>query len=189
MPQLVPPFVPRDRWAGRSQPVLRADGLLLRPWEPSDAPSVAEAYRDPDIQRWHVRTMTSAEATAWVGSWAQSWSAGTGASWAVVEAGTVVGRTGVQSVDLASGDADVAYWVVPGARGRGIAVRALHAVTDWAFTEVGLHRLALVHSVANAASCRVAVRAGFELEGTRPSSGLHTDGWHDMHVHGRVSPD
>jgi len=34
--------------------------------------------------------------------------AGTRASWAVIEAGTVVGRTGVQSLDLATGGG-VAY--------------------------------------------------------------------------------
>lgn len=189
MPELVPPVVPSERWVGRPQPVLAADGLVLRPWEIADVPRVVEAYRDPDIQRWHVRTMTPAEATAWVGSWADRWTAGTGASWAVVEDGEVVGRTGIQSLDLAAGDAHVAYWVMPGARGRGVAVRALDAVTRWAFTDIGLHRLELVHAVANVASCRVAARAGFDLEGVRRAQGRHADGWHDMHLHGRVSPN
>lgn len=186
MPGLVPPVVPRERWAAREQPDLHADGLLLRPWRAADVPIVVGAYEDPEIQRWHVRTMTPAEAAGWVRSWAESWSAGTGASWAVVEAGTVVGRTGVPGLELPTGGGKVGYWVVPGARGRGIAVRALDAVTRWAFTEIGLHRLEIVHSVANAASCRVALRAGFELDGTRRAAGLHADGWHDMHLHGRV---
>jgi len=50
----------------------------------------------------------------------------------------------------------------------------------------GLHRLELTHSVANAASCRVALRAGFVLEGTRRAEGLRTDGWHDMHLPARI---
>jgi RimJ/RimL family protein N-acetyltransferase len=49
-----------------------------------------------------------------------------------------------------------------------------------------LHRLGLGHSVANTASCRVADRAGFRLEATLHSALLHSDGWHDMHLHARV---
>lgn len=30
---------------------------------------------------------------------------------------------------------------------------------------------------------RVAEKAGFALEGTMLSALIHTDGWHDMHVH------
>jgi RimJ/RimL family protein N-acetyltransferase len=43
--------------------------------------------------------------------------------------------------------------------------------------------------VANTASCRVAGKAGFRLEGTLRSALLHTDGWHDMHLHGRTGEE
>ena len=36
---------------------------------------------------------------------------------------------------------------------------------------------------------RVATRAGFRLEGTKRGDALHADGWHDMHLHARVSCD
>lgn len=188
MPELTSPVVPGERWAGREQPVLAADGLLLRPWEPSDVERVVEAYRDPDIQRWHVRSMTHQEAARWVESWRVRWAAGAGASWAVVEAGAVVGRTGLRALDLATGAGEVAYWVLPAARGRGVAVRSLDAVSQWMFADVGLHRLELAHSTANPASCRVALRTGYALEGTKRQEGLHADGWHDMHLHARLNP-
>jgi len=41
--------------------------------------------------------------------------------------------------------------------------------------------------VANPASCRVAVKSGFEAEGTERGAELHTDGWHDMHLHARIA--
>jgi RimJ/RimL family protein N-acetyltransferase len=59
-------------------------------------------------------------------------------------------------------------------------------MATWAFETLGLHRLALQHSVHNTASCRVAEKAGFAVEGTLRSAARHQDGWHDMHVHGRV---
>ena len=46
-----------------------------------------------------------------------------------------------------------------------------------------------MHSVANHASCRVATKSGFPLEGTHRRALLHTDGWHDMHLHARLRDD
>jgi hypothetical protein len=51
---------------------------------------VVEAYSDPAIQKWHVRSMTEDEALGWVRSWAERWAAETGASWAILENDTLV---------------------------------------------------------------------------------------------------
>ena len=71
----------------------------------------------------------------------------------------------------------------------GVATGATVAVAGWALGDLGLHRLELRHSTANPASCRVAVKAGFTLEGTQRSAMRHPDGWHDMHLHARVQGD
>jgi RimJ/RimL family protein N-acetyltransferase len=187
MPSLTGPVVLAGLLRGMAQPDIVVDELVLRPWRASDAPAVVEAYRDPGIQRWHVRSMTEAEASAWVLSWADRWAAETGASWAVGADGVLVGRMGLNALDLAEGHGDAAYWVTPAARGRHIAPRALLAMTEWLFTEVGLHRISLEHSTRNLASCQVATRADYLLEGTKRSAGLHADGWHDMHLHARFA--
>jgi RimJ/RimL family protein N-acetyltransferase len=79
--------------------------------------------------------------------------------------------------------------VLPGARGRRVASRALSAVTAWSFATLGLHRVEVSHSTANVASCRVAEQAGFAAEGTKRGEALHADGWHDMHLHARLASD
>ena len=68
MPYLVLPVVPAGRMRDRGQPVLRGPGgLVLRPWEAGDAPVVLEAYQDPAIQQWNLRTFGSLdEAGAWI---------------------------------------------------------------------------------------------------------------------------
>ena len=158
----------------------------MRPWEPGDLAAVLAAYSDPDIQQWHARSMDEHEVNVWIASWADRWQLETGAGWAVTD-GAVVGRAALKRVDLDEGLAQVAYWVLPHARGHQVASRALIAVTDWAF-DVGFHRLELDHAVENQASCRVAQRAGYRLEGTKRWQ-LHPDGWHDMHLHARLSDD
>lgn len=189
VPDLVAPAVPAGKLRGQPQPELSVDELTLRPWRPTDVPTVVEAYRDPGIQRWHARSMTRPEAEEWIGSWARQWAAETGASWAVCEGETVLGRVGLRELNLAEGAGAAAYWVLPGARGRSVAARALQTVTQWMFVHVGLHRVELAHSTLNEPSCRVAGKAGFALEGTKRRQALHVDGWHDMHLHARVAGD
>ena len=121
--------------------------------------------------------------------WRQRWVAETGAGWAVCEGDTLLGRVGLRTLDLSEGVGEASYWVLPTARGRGVAPRALRAVTSWMFEHVGLHRIELAHSLRNEPSCRVASKAGYVLEGTKRQQALHGDGWHDMHLHARLLGD
>lgn len=189
MANLLPDVVPRGTMTNRPQPVLNVGASFrLRAWQPDDVPAVVAAYADPDIQRWHLESMDEAEAAHWIARWAVRWRNETDASWAITDAtsGTVLGRVGLRGVHLDEGRGEVAYWVLAPARGRGVATRAVEVITDWAFEEIGLHRLDLLHSVHNRASCRVATRTGFALEGVLRDFLRHHDGWHDMHMHGRI---
>jgi len=193
VPSLTSPVIPAGRFAENAQPAIPAGiGLALRPWCPADAAAVAAAYADPVIQRWHARRVDSEdEARELIMRWNHSWLAETDAHWAVTagQGGAVLGRMALRSVLLAEGRAECAYWTAPAARGCGVAPRALAALSAWAFREVGFHRLDLLHSVVNIASCRVAAKAGFAAEGVQRSAVRHADGWHDMHVHARISGD
>jgi [ribosomal protein S5]-alanine N-acetyltransferase len=105
------------------------------------------------------------------------------------DSGNLLGRMGLLSMALGRGAATCIYSTVPTARGHGVAPRALGALCGWAFNEIGFRRIELRHSVTNAASCRVAAKAGFAGEGILRSVEQHADGWHDVHVHARVSGD
>ncbi|MEU9333577.1 GNAT family N-acetyltransferase [Streptomyces sp. NPDC048290] len=193
MPDLTPEALPAGTFTALPQPTLSgADGLLLRPWRAGDAPAVHRIFRDPLLHRWHLRACADeAEAGRWVEEWRTHWTAGTGAHFAVVgaESGRLLGRVALRGLVLADGAAEVAYWTAAEARGRRVAVRATDALARWALDTIGFQRLELLHSVANEASCRVADRTRFALEGTKRAAGLHQDGWHDMHLHARVRGD
>jgi [ribosomal protein S5]-alanine N-acetyltransferase len=189
MPLLTTPVLSPGALARHQQPVLDAADLRLRPWYPDDRPAVRAAYADPAIRRWHCRAMTDDEARDWIDSWPQRWARETGAGWAVTDPTGVLGQISLRDLDLPEAQAEVSYWVLPAARGRQVAARALTALTAWAFDEVGLHRVWLRHSTANPASCRVALRAGLAAEGTNRGAAWHTDGWHDMHLHARLRTD
>ncbi len=189
MPRTVAPVVAPGSLAGSPQPTLSAGELVLRPWRSADAPAVAAAYAEPDIRRWHTRTMTPAEAEAWIASWPGRWRAEDGAGWAVATGPVLLGQISLRSLDLAEGAGELSYWVLPAARGRRVADRAVAALSAWAFGGPGLHRIELQHATANLASCRVAARAGYAFEGIRRAAAAHADGWHDMHLHARLAGD
>lgn len=189
MPSFVKTVLPPGKLAGSDQPVLFTAELTLRPWQRSDVPDLVRAYAEPDIQHWHARSMDELEAGEWIQSRSERWKRERGADWAVVDDRGVLGRIGFTHIDLAKGLGEVVYWVLPEARGRAVASRALCAMTDWAFDRLGLHRLELMHSTENLASCRVAQIASYDLEGTKRAEALHPDGWHDMHLHARLATD
>jgi RimJ/RimL family protein N-acetyltransferase len=163
---------------------------MLRPWAAQDAAMVKAAFDEPDIQLWHMRRMDSLqEAEEWVGSWAGRWADETDAAWAIAEADTdaPIGYAALRTLFLAGAAGQVSYWLVPRARGRGVATRAAATVATWALETLRLQRVYLSHSVVNAPSCRVAINAGFAAEGTMRRYMLHADGWHDMHLHARIA--
>jgi RimJ/RimL family protein N-acetyltransferase len=174
---------------------------VLRPFEESDEPAVAEALRDPGILRWAVgRAVAGApeseRARMWLRLRIVYWERGS-AAFAVTDAsdGTLLGSVSVREVNRLPDQAVVGYWVTPKARGRGVATRALDAASRWAFDApekggLGLHRLSLDHALANPASCRVATKAGFQLEATMRDFYVDVDGQrHDSHLHARLATD
>ena len=183
------PVLPSGCLSTQAQPRLAVGGLMLRPWRRSDAAGLVRAYADPDIRCWHARSMSLREAQAWIDYESNRWGQERGGSWAVTREGCLLGRVGIGGLSLEEARAGVTYWVLPEARGQGVATLALGAIADWAFDEVGLHRLELDHSTKNTASCRVALRAGFASEGIMRARALHLDGWHDMHAHGLLADD
>lgn len=187
------PVVAAGSMSGGEQPSfgLRG-GFALRPWQPDDAPVLVVSSRDPEIRQWNRSVdLSPAAAGEKIARWRERWQAEEAAIWAICRpgGGGPVGLVGLADVDLRGGGAEFLYWLLPAGRGHGVVVDATVRISRWAVDELGLHRLRITHSVANPASCRVAVKAGFALEGVMRSALLHADGWHDEHLHARVAGD
>jgi RimJ/RimL family protein N-acetyltransferase len=158
-----------------------------------DVDAVESALRDPDIALWNPsarRGMSARErARLWVAERA-AWS-DEHCSWVVRDLdGTVIGQVSLHQIDPVNGSGEVGYWLTPAGRGRGVATAALAVAARFAFDVVELARVELFHAVENEASCRVAERAGFLLEGTARQSFVYGDGLrHDEHLHARLATD
>jgi len=181
-------------------PVLHGHGLRLRGWDAESDADVEVWLRgriDPDFQRWNtplttVRDLDEARDSLW--SKVEGAADGSNAPFCVTDAesGTTLGSIGVNDINHVIRSARVGYWVLPEARGRQVATRALAVVARWALTGLGLHRLELGHALGHDASCRVAERCGFRYEGTLRDAmfeaGRH-DAFRDVHLHARIATD
>ena len=151
-------------------PLLRDDAVLLRPWAPADLPGLLAGFGDPVVQRWSwplTTPYTARDAERFLHDQEQGRLEGEELQWAVVDPaapGSVLGGASLYGLAAEPGRGAVGYWLAPGGRGRGLATRAVRLVAGWAFDRLGLSLLELTCSPDNAASARVAERAGFVLE-------------------------
>ncbi|HTE71835.1 MAG TPA: GNAT family protein [Actinomycetes bacterium] len=173
---------------------ISAGAWQLRPPHPREAEDALAMLHDPLTRRWNdaPKVVDLATARAWCESGAD-WSDGTHATFSVLDAttGRLAGTISLWQIDLQeSRSAWVGYRTAPWARGCGVATAALLAVTGWAFGGLGVERISLPHTVGNEASCRVAEKAGYVLEGIMRGAWREPDGTRlDDHLHARLSTD
>lgn len=167
--------------------------LRMRLARAADAAAILELMRDKAVDQWNpAESVIDAQtAAAWCEDMAD-WSSGDHASWIVADADTdeALGVVSIHSIDREQSDAEIGYRTHPRARGHGIATEAVTAAAAWGFQNLQLVRIELVHAVENEASCVVAERAGFRLEGVTRQSFVYGDGVrHDEHLHARLATD
>jgi ribosomal-protein-alanine N-acetyltransferase len=147
-----------------------SDGVVvLRPFRAEDAPAIVAACQDPEIGRLVPiipAAYGEADARAFILMTLQAWHEGTGYEFAIADAAT---DRYVGSIGLHLGPNprrhSIGYLIAPEFRGRGHATRALRLLTRWGFEQFAIERLALWTLIGNAASQRVAEKAGFRFEG------------------------
>jgi [ribosomal protein S5]-alanine N-acetyltransferase len=144
--------------------------VRLRAWRPGDAAAITAALEDVNVLKWSDIAELGSE--RWVARERQELR---GPSRAICTAGDdrVVGRVALRLPGRASPavtcDAmrrddqpagEMSYWVLPHARGRGVATAAVTAMLDIARGIGGMRSVVLDIEPDNVASIRVAERAG-----------------------------
>lgn len=161
------------------------DGVVrLRPLRHGDVRAVVEGCSDP-LTQLYTRVpspYTDDDARAFIGGAPGRRLLGESIDLAIAgEPGDdllgVVGIT-IDRHDPERGE--IGYWVAPGARGQGVAGRALVLMSRWALTQGGLQRLDLQAALSNGASIRTAERCGFVREGTLRAAWFRGPGRADM---------
>lgn len=172
-------------------PVLRGEAVLLRPWAAGDEAYVRATHADAEIRRWSPFPLAVGDARVVVSRRTLP-TPDEPPAWVVVDpaSGDPMGDVSFRWVYSWLRIAAIGYVVLPAARGRGVATEAVRLASDHVLGALGWPRLELHHAVANMASCRVAERGGFALEGTMRHALRYADGtWADEHLHARLPGD
>ncbi|MFF1394510.1 GNAT family N-acetyltransferase [Streptomyces sp. NPDC058287] len=179
---------------------IRGHGLLLRGWragDEGDAAAVLRGLGDPEFRRWNtplVPVDDLAAAHAYLRSRQEALASGESVACCVTDesTGEVLGNVALSAITPAFRSARVGYWVLPEARGRRVATRALSLASRLAFGELGLYRIELDHALGHEVSCKVAERGGYRYEGTLRGAMFEAgrrDAFRDMHLHARLATD
>ena len=164
--------------ADRVVPILTDGVVRLRGWRSSDADAVFAACQDPRIARFVPipQPYTMAIAEGYVAFAVAATATGPDVHLAITD---IADDAVLGAISRHGGDdhrAWFGYCLAPEARGRGVATHALRLIVDWTLATTGVIRAELYTDPENDASGRVALRAGFELEGVRRAWDIGRDG-------------
>ena len=155
--------IPREPHREGSIPVLETKRLALRMPRLEDAKTMVALANDRRIAENTARIphpYKLADAEGFIGG------ANKGAADAVflitLHDRTIIGACGVTALD---DQAELGYWLGVPYWGKGYATEALHALIDYAFTDLGHEALNAGARVTNPASRRVLEKCGFQWTG------------------------
>lgn len=183
------PRTPRHRWLVpvprhgervRLRPFRQGDGGLL------DLDELAHQFVGPVLP-----DLDEAGFAGWLLRQREQMSTGSMVAWCLADPhhDTPWGWLGIFGIDepFAYGNAEVGYWLVPQARGRGVLAQALELATQHAFAPapqdrtdgvagLGLHRLDAMTDARNRRSQAALHRAGWRHVGTEQDSTVYAPG-------------
>jgi RimJ/RimL family protein N-acetyltransferase len=143
---------------------IKGDGITLTRWSSEHLPALIEilATSRAHIAAWMPNAAADlADPGAFIAAVGQLWDRGTVYCYAILDAdGEVAGHI---TLTPREGGADAAYWIRVEKVGRGLASDALRALIKAALAQhEELSHIELTCDAANAASRRVAQKAGFQ---------------------------
>ncbi|MEV5569722.1 GNAT family N-acetyltransferase [Spirillospora sp. NPDC052269] len=160
---------------------LEDDGLRLRTLDGPDVALLVEATSgEPGRSLWgpHLGPYSPSDAEAALADWAPAKEGQF--SLGVIRNGRLLGAIGL--IPDRPGSIELAYWLQPEERGKGIASHAARAATRWAHDVLAVPRIWLEIEPGNEPSQRLAQRIGFEFDQLIPKhcrTWTHPDAEHD----------
>jgi ribosomal-protein-alanine N-acetyltransferase len=146
---------------------------FLTPWEPQRA----DDFFTDEVQRGLIRDALD------------QYGRGATVPHVILDDDRVVGRITLNTIVRGPFQScSLGYWVGREHNGRGLASRAVAAIKEVAFAELGLHRIEASVLLHNLASQRVLDRNGFERFGVAPSYLKIAGRWQDMAIYQVLAP-
>jgi RimJ/RimL family protein N-acetyltransferase len=142
--------------------------LVLRCWEPSDAPALAQAIMKSleHLRPWlpwaHTEPESAEAKIQKIRQWRSKFDRGEDYLFGIFdrESSDCLGATGFHS-RIGAGAREIGYWIRADCAGQGLMTEAAGALTRVGFEHDGLHRIEIQCDPTNLASAAIARKLGF----------------------------
>jgi len=141
--------------------------IVVRPYRSEDIPALYEAAREsiPELSAWmpwcHAN-YSIGESRSFILSRPEAWAGDAEYGFGIFakSSGRFLGGVGLNFVNRNHQMANLGYWVRSSETGRGVAARAARLVAQFGLERLGFQRIEILAATSNAASQRVAEKAG-----------------------------
>jgi len=162
------------------------DGIEVRTFTPDDAEecfALVERNRDR-LHPWMIWEPTTRSADDTKGFIVRSLASETDLEGnGIWVDGRLAGSMGLR-IDVTDAAAEIGYWIGGEFEGRGIVTRACRRFFDFAFDDLGMHRIELSAASGNVRSRAVAERLGMRQDGVIRDGVRTPEGFRDLVVYG-----
>lgn len=162
---------------------LESERLVIRAPRPGDGAELNAAIRESfeDLSRWmpwadHVPDVAETEANVRLAHERYRANTDFRLHLFLKGTGTLIGSSGLHKIDWSVPKFEIGYWVRSSYSREGYITEAVNAIAEFAFRELGAHRVGICMDSLNTRSRMVAERAGFEYEGTLRNDDRQADG-------------
>ncbi len=163
-----------------------ANKVELRYTRVSDAKRILEIMSNPNFIYTNRKTCTLDDEKEKIRTFSAKRKSGEAFIYVILFNGKVVGGCDLNVNQRTRHIAAIGYFIDEAYWGKNIAARAVRKITRIGFNELGLKRLEILMVPENAASERVAVKCGFQKEGTLRKRVYINGKLCDAHLYARV---
>lgn len=147
--------------------------LIIRKVVQDDINNIYAGLSHPDVIRYYGVSFMTLEATQEQMDWyADLEKNGTG-QWFVIlqkDSGVFLGAGGYNDVCKVNRKAEIGFWLLPDAWGKGYMGEAMPKIFEYGFTELNLHRIEGYVDSENEKCKKAVAKVGFLYEGTMVDS-------------------
>ena len=97
--------------------------------------------------------------------------------------GVFAGLCGYKESDKEKKKTEIGYWLAESMQGKGIMIKTVSKLVDFAFRNLNRNRVQIKVAVGNRKSAAIPRKLGFVLEGVEREGELHSDRFFDLEVY------
>ena len=173
--------------------IIETDRLILRPFQPDDLPHIQRYAIRPEFYRFLFipeQTLKTIAAFLEAKLSRQAADRPVKNEFAVEfkDVGHIVGTIKLGGVDAAHGSGELGYALDNDFQGQGLMTEAVHAIMDYGFTALDLHRIWAIADVKNTASWHLLERVGMQREGVLRQNKNIRGNWRDSYLYAVLEP-